>query len=92
MRTELKKMDILLAKGNIPKPESNLPSSESRRDDYDRDRYDRGEIGIVIEHREVAEDLEAVRVITEEEEVPEGLTDINPMALYPFCLQIGCCV
>jgi hypothetical protein len=42
MRTELKKMDILLAKGNIPKPESNPPPSDSRRDDYDRDRYDRG--------------------------------------------------
>jgi hypothetical protein len=45
-----------------------------------------GEIGIVIEDQEVVvaeEDLEVVRVITEEEEVREGLTDINPMALYP---------
>ena len=40
MRTELKRIDALLLKGNIPKPENN-PSSD-RRDDYDRDRYDRG--------------------------------------------------
>jgi len=40
MRTELKRIDGLLQKGSIPKPESN-PSSD-RRDDYDRDRYDRG--------------------------------------------------
>ena len=41
MRTELKKIDILLQKGNIPKPESSSQPSD-RRDDYDRDRYDRG--------------------------------------------------
>ena len=34
MRTELKRMDALLAKGNIPKPEV----SDRGRDDYDRDR------------------------------------------------------
>ena len=39
MRTELKRIDALLQKGNIPKPENNPPSD--RRNDYDRDRYDR---------------------------------------------------
>jgi hypothetical protein len=38
MRTELKRVDALLAKGNIPKPETS-----DRREDYDRDRdRDRG--------------------------------------------------
>jgi hypothetical protein len=46
-----------------------------------------GEIGIVIEDQEVVvaeEDFEVVQVITEEEEGREGLTDINPVALYPY--------
>jgi hypothetical protein len=43
MRTELKKMDVVLAKGNIPKPETAVPPE--RREDYDRDRYERGDRG-----------------------------------------------
>jgi hypothetical protein len=39
MRTELKKMEAVLAKGNIPKPDTHQQMAE-RRDDYDRDtRY-----------------------------------------------------
>ena len=39
MRTELKKMDAVLAKGNIPKPDTQQQMAE-RREDYDRDtRY-----------------------------------------------------
>ena len=36
MRTELKKTEAMLAKGNIPKPETVVPE---RREDDHRDRY-----------------------------------------------------